>query len=40
MIKEINALAFKSDIVLPGIAEGEILVGSDQPEVIADFSLN
>ncbi|HEY7865272.1 MAG TPA: sugar kinase [Psychromonas sp.] len=40
MVKEINALAFKSDIVLPGIAEGEILVGSDQPEVIADFYLN
>lgn len=40
MITEINALAFKSDIVLPGIAEGKILVGSDQPEVIADFYLN
>ncbi|HEY5715082.1 MAG TPA: sugar kinase [Psychromonas sp.] len=40
MIEEINALAFKSDIVLPGIAEGKILVGSDQPEVIADFYLN
>jgi 2-dehydro-3-deoxygluconokinase len=40
MIEEINALAFKSDIVLPGIAEGKILTGSDVPEEIADFYLH
>ncbi|WP_394181842.1 sugar kinase [Marinomonas posidonica] len=39
MIKEINDFAFASDIVLPGIEEGKILAGSDQPEAIADFYL-
>ncbi len=39
MIKEINDFAFASDIVLPGIEEGKILAGSDQPEEIADFYL-
>ncbi|WP_207890626.1 sugar kinase [Vibrio sinensis] len=40
MVEEVNALAFKSDIVLPGIAEGKILTGSEVPEEIADFYLN
>lgn len=40
MIKEINNFAFASDIVLPGIEEGKILAGSDQPEEIADFYLH
>ncbi|BFM50679.1 sugar kinase [Marinomonas sp. THO17] len=39
MIREINDFAFASDIVLPGIEEGKILTGSDQPEAIADFYL-
>ncbi|RBP80106.1 sugar kinase [Marinomonas rhizomae] len=39
MIANINEFAFASDIVLPGIEEGKILAGSDQPEVIADFYL-
>lgn len=40
MIKSLNYLASKSRIVLPGINEGNILVGSDKPEKIADFYLN
>ncbi|MCD2346441.1 sugar kinase [Clostridium guangxiense] len=40
MIKTINDIAFKSDIVMPGISEGLILTGSDKPEEIADFYLN
>ena len=40
MVKEINALACKADVVLPGISEGIILTGSDQPEAIADFYLS
>ena len=39
MVATINEFAFASDIVLPGIEEGKILAGSDQPEVIADFYL-
>ncbi|BDX01873.1 2-dehydro-3-deoxygluconokinase [Marinomonas pontica] len=39
MVAAINEFAFASDIVLPGIEEGKILAGSDQPEVIADFYL-
>ncbi|WP_378955198.1 sugar kinase [Pelosinus sp. sgz500959] len=39
MIRVINDLAFRSDIVLPGINEGKILTGSDDPNVIADFYL-
>lgn len=39
MVANINEFAFASDIVLPGIEEGKILAGSDQPEVIADFYL-
>ncbi len=39
MREAINALAAKADWVLPGIDEGEILTGSREPEVIADFYL-
>lgn len=37
MIEVINKLASKSDMVLPGISEGLTLMGSDEPEKIADF---
>lgn len=37
MIRVINDLASKSDIVLPGTAEGKILMGSDEPEEIGRF---
>ncbi|AAK78375.1 2-dehydro-3-deoxygluconokinase [Clostridium acetobutylicum] len=40
MISTINDIAFKSDILLPGINEGLVLMGSDKPEEIADFYLN
>ncbi|WP_133013379.1 sugar kinase [Marinomonas flavescens] len=40
MVRTINQLAFASDIVLPGVEEGKILVGSEDPETIADFYLN
>ncbi|MEP3350325.1 MAG: sugar kinase [Marinomonas sp.] len=40
MIKTVNELAFASDIVLPGVEEGKILVGSEDPETIADFYLS
>ncbi|WP_125566516.1 sugar kinase [Companilactobacillus insicii] len=39
MISTINEMASSADIVLPGINEGKILVGSDNPETIADFYL-
>jgi len=39
MVRVINALAAKADIVLPGIGEGETLMGSRDPEKIADFYL-
>ncbi|RRK09503.1 sugar kinase [Lactiplantibacillus garii] len=39
MIKTINELAGYADIVLPGIEEGKILMGSDDPEAVADFYL-
>lgn len=39
MIEVINDLACRCDLVLPGINEGRILVGSDDPEKIADFYL-
>ncbi|REG81305.1 sugar kinase [Marinomonas pollencensis] len=39
MVSTINQLAFASDIVLPGVEEGKILVGSEDPETIADFYL-
>lgn len=40
MIRTLNDLAAKADIVLPGVKEGSILMGSDKqesPEDIADF---
>ncbi|MGL5887132.1 MAG: sugar kinase, partial [Leuconostoc suionicum] len=40
MIETINDLAKYGEIVLPGIDEGEILIGSRDPETIADFYLN
>lgn len=40
MVNTLNNLAKNSLIVLPGINEGEILVGSRDPETIADFYLN
>lgn len=39
MIKTINELASFADIVLPGDSEGEILVGTRNPEKIANFYL-
>ncbi|GAK48610.1 2-dehydro-3-deoxygluconokinase [Secundilactobacillus oryzae JCM 18671] len=39
MVKTINELASYADIVLPGINEGKILMGSEDPEEIADFYL-
>ena len=39
MVKTINELAGYADIVLPGVEEGKILMGSDDPEAIADFYL-
>ncbi len=39
MIRTINDLAKRSQIILPGINEGEILTGSSEPEKIADFYL-
>ncbi len=40
MVNTINELAGYADIVLPGIEEGKILIGSDDPETVADFYLN
>jgi 2-dehydro-3-deoxygluconokinase len=37
MRREINALAFQADWVLPGLAEGRFLTGADSPEAIARF---
>jgi 2-dehydro-3-deoxygluconokinase len=39
MVKQLNTLASFADWVLPGISEGKILTGHDQPEAIADFYL-
>ncbi|MDI5984562.1 sugar kinase [Halomonas sp. M4R5S39] len=35
----LNALATRTDWVLPGLAEGRLLTGRDTPEAIADFYL-
>lgn len=40
MIEVTNRCALDADVVLPGISEGDILVGSKDPEYIADFYLN
>ena len=37
MISRINELAELADIVLPGVGEGRILAGTDEPEKIAEF---
>ncbi len=39
MVEGLNRLAAKSDVVLPGIGEGLILVGREEPDAIADFYL-
>lgn len=39
MVERINALAVRASWVLPGVSEGLILTGRDQPEAIADFYL-
>lgn len=40
MVKQLNELAASADWVLPGIGEGKILTGYEQPEAIADFYLD
>ncbi len=40
MIEVINKLASQADIVFPGVAEGEILMGSREPEKIGEFYLS
>uniref|UniRef100_UPI00110CB843 sugar kinase n=1 Tax=Pseudomonas lactis TaxID=1615674 RepID=UPI00110CB843 len=40
MIREINALAALADWVLPGLGEGRLLTGFDDPEDIAAFYLD
>ncbi|MFV0381010.1 MAG: sugar kinase [Breznakia sp.] len=37
MVQIINDLASRADLVLPGVEEGKILVGSDDPVKIADY---
>lgn len=39
MISTINDIAFKCDIVMPGLGEGQLLTGFDKAEDIADFYL-
>lgn len=40
MVMQLNQLAFHANWVLPGLKEGKILTGFDQPEAIADFYLS
>ncbi len=40
MAAQLNKLAFSADWVLPGIKEGVILTGRQQPDAIADFYLD
>jgi 2-dehydro-3-deoxygluconokinase len=40
MKERINKLAQRSNIIMPGINEGKILVGSEDPEIICDFYLD
>lgn len=37
MVETINDIASKCDLILPGLKEGKILTGSENPEEIADF---
>lgn len=39
MVEQINAVAFRANCVLPGIAEGEVLTGFKNPRDIASFYL-
>lgn len=39
MVEVVNNLALRSDWVLPGLAEGELLTGRTTPRAIADFYL-
>ncbi len=39
MVETLNRLAAKADLIMPGIGEGKILTGSDNPSEIADFYL-
>ncbi len=40
MIDTINKISSLSDIVLPGVNEGKILMGNKSPEIISDFYIN
>lgn len=40
MIDTLNHFAFQADIVMPGANEGKVLLGSNDPETIANFYLN
>ncbi len=39
MVETLNCLATKADLILPGVGEGKILTGSENPSEIADFYL-
>ncbi|QJE02060.1 sugar kinase [Massilia forsythiae] len=39
MIETVNALACEADLVLPGLAEGRMLTGCDEPAAIAGYYL-
>ncbi|WP_037354964.1 sugar kinase [Selenomonas sp. FC4001] len=39
MVRTLNRLAAKADLILPGLGEGKILTGMEKPEQIADFYL-
>lgn len=39
MVRTLNRLAAKADLILPGLGEGKILTGLEKPEQIADFYL-
>lgn len=40
MVEVVNALACEADIVMPGLAEGRVLTGSDDPAAIACYYLD
>jgi len=40
MVKTLNELAFQADYFLPGVNEGEVLMGSREPNEIADYYLS
>ena len=40
MVSTLNRLALLSDIVFPGVKEGQILTGSSDPDAISDFYLS